>query len=402
MNLIEKNHFLFYNPTLFFKNLQKGARKHMETSPLCAKWAWWFGAEASGPCYQNQRMQNLTWENLLRTHGLHYGGAVIEGIRRYEAHTNAQKLLGKGKPGYIIFRLKDHIARLVQSAELYGFGKMQFTHQNFIEGCKGIAQLNNDACYIRPIIFRAEGMGIRSPMIGELQCLNAAIVSEPWGKYLSDGLYNNGVKIDISDWRKPSPEQLPVQAKGSANYVVSTIVKNLAIQRGLAEMLIRHPDGKHVSEGTGMNFVMVKGNTLITPDASSGRLNGITLRTILKIALDQGFEVEKRNVSIEEVLDAQECFFCGTATEVTPITMIKGKPVGNGFAGDTTKNLAEIYSKVVTGEITKYHDWCDFVPKTITFKKNAKIIKDTSKPMQRINPKQVANALGAESFDPFN
>lgn len=340
----------------------------METPETSAKWAWWYGAGSSGPCYQNQRMQNLTWENLLRTHSLHYGGSVIEGIRRYEAHAVARKLLGNNRPGYIIFRLSDHIERLFTSARLYGFDKMPFNFENIVEGCTGIAQLNEDAHYIRPIIFRGEGMGIRSPMSGDSQLLNAAIISEPWGKYLSDGLYNDGVKIGISDWRKPTPDQLPVQAKGSANYVVATMIKNLAAEQGLAEMLIRHPDGKHVSEGTGMNFVIIHKNTLITPDSSSGRLNGITLRSILRIALDQGLTVEKRNVSIKEVLRAKECFFCGTATEITPITMIQGEPVGNGFAGKTTKYLAGIYSKVVTGQIAKYHNWCDFVPKN-TFPK---------------------------------
>ncbi len=319
---------------------------------VTAQFAWYFPEESTNPFF----IQNGSLG--FNTHSLHYAGSVFEGIRKYPYDDKH----------YTIFRLESHIDRLIDSAKQYDLQDRPFSYDDIVEGCIGIAQLNADHDYIRPLIFRGRGIGIKSPTLADgKQSIGALIISEKWGKYLQNGKYNDGVKIGISTYRKTMSDQAPVTAKGSANYITSTIVKNEAEREGLAEKIILHPDGVHISEGTGMNIVLVDSdnNTLITPDATSNRLDGITLDTILTIARNElNMKIEQRNVSVEELLQSKECFFCGTAAEITPITMIEGKKVGKGWMSLHTKLLQYLYTKVVLGKLPKYHHWCTIVPKT--------------------------------------
>lgn len=294
----------------------------------------------------------------LYLHALHYGTSAFEGIRAYR---------DVAKRGKNIFRLPEHLTRLLRSCELYGLTPLPFTEAEFDRACRDVIAANPSHTYLRPIVFRGEGLGVDptlSPVCG-------AVLSAPWGKYLKSGHHHDGVASGVSDWRRPEADQLPVAAKGSANYVVGQLIKQAALRRGLAELLLRAPDRSQVAEASGMNlFLVAADGRLVTPDTSASILMGITRATVIEIVPElfgSSGRVIERPVAIEELFTAREVFFTGTATEITPVTMIDGVEVGRdtshvGFEGPVTRAIREYYGQIVTGEIPRYAHWLTFVP----------------------------------------
>jgi branched-chain amino acid aminotransferase len=280
------------------------------------------------------------------THTLHYGLGVFEGIRCY-----------KTAKGPAVFRLKDHMKRLENSAKLVEM-KLPYSVGKLVKATKETIRANKIAeCYIRPISFYGYGVMGLNP---EGAPVNVAIAVWPWGTYLGKEGLECGVRAKISPWLRIDQRILPPQAKLVANYANSIFAKRDALNSGYDEAILLNLEG-FVAEGPGENVFIVKDGVLITPPLSAGALDGITRDSIIKIARDRGIQFKERNISREQLYRADEAFFTGTAAEVTPIREVDGKSMGGGKRGKITERLQRIFFNVVRGKEPKYESWLDYV-----------------------------------------
>lgn len=292
--------------------------------------------------------QLVAWEKAqihVLTHTLHYGFGVFEGIRCYNTSRGAA-----------VFRLTDHMKRLENSASLAGM-KLPYTPEELVRATKDLIRANElKECYIRPIAFYGYGVMGLNPEGAPVQ---VAIAVWPWGTYLGEEGLREGVRVKISGWRRIDPRTLPPQAKLVANYANSILAKVEALKEGFQEAILLNTEGR-VAEGPGENLFIVKGGRLLTPPISAGVLPGITRDSVMRIATDEGIPVEERNLTVEEVLQADEAFFTGTAAEVTPIREIEGRRIGTG-EWKITRRIQKIYFDTVRGRVEKYLSWLEFV-----------------------------------------
>jgi len=280
------------------------------------------------------------------THTLHYGMGVFEGIRCYQT-----------EKGPAVFRLRDHLLRLENSAKLVGM-KLPYSTNRLARATKETIRANRiNECYIRPIAFYGYGVMGLNPEGSEV---NVAIAVWPWGTYLGEEGLKHGIRAKISKWRRIHPSIMPPQAKVVANYANSILAKVDALESGYDEAILLNLDEK-IAEGPGENVFMVKGGKLITPPISSGALSGITRDSVIKIAQDEGIDFEERDIAPEDLYSAEEAFFTGTAAEVTPIKEVDGHQIGNGGRGPITERLQRIYFNAVRGMEPKYKSWLDYV-----------------------------------------
>ncbi|MFN4133191.1 MAG: branched-chain amino acid transaminase [Candidatus Hadarchaeales archaeon] len=280
------------------------------------------------------------------THTLHYGLGVFEGIRCY-----------KTPRGPAVFRLRDHIARLENSAKIVGM-KLPYSREALVEAVKETIKKNRiEECYIRPIAFYGYGVMGLNPAGAPV---DVAIAVWPWGTYLGEEGLEKGVKVKISPWRRIHPDILPPHAKLVANYANSILAKVDALKSGYDEAILLNMDGD-VAEGPGENVFIVKNGVVMTPPISSGALAGITRDSIIKIAKDEKIPFEEREISPKDLYSADEAFFTGTAAEVTPIREVDGKKIGGGRRGPITTKLQKIFFETVRGNVQKYSAWLDFV-----------------------------------------
>lgn len=280
------------------------------------------------------------------THTLHYGLGVFEGIRCY-----------KTKKGPAVFRLKDHMKRLENSAKLVEM-KLPYSVEKLIKATKETIKANKiDECYIRPIVYYGYGVMGLNPSGAPV---NVAIAVWPWGTYLGEEGLQHGIKAKISRWLRIDPRILPPQSKLVANYANSIFAKLDAVNSGYDEAILLNTEG-FVAEGPGENIFIVENGKLITPPLSACALAGITRDSIIKIAEDEGINFEERNISREQLYAADEAFFTGTAAEVTPIRGIDGHTIGSGKRGELTEKLQRIFFDAVRGKEPKYERWLDYV-----------------------------------------
>ena len=287
----------------------------------------------------------IPWEEAnthVMSHVLHYGSGVFEGIKCY-----------KTTKGPAIFRLEDHIDRLFESALLYRM-KVDVSKEEIINGCKKIVRANNlTECYIRPIIF----YGYDTLGVNPKKCpLNIAIASFFWGAYLGDDGIQKGVDVTISPYQKISHKAMPTTAKASGQYMNSLLSVTDAKERGYDEAILLNVDG-NVAEGSGQNLFYVKDNIVHTNDETSSILLGITRESILTICKDLGIESKVHTFSLEDLLSADEVFFTGTASEVTPVRSIDDNLISNGKVGLISLKLRDYYMDIVLGNNEKYSDW---------------------------------------------
>lgn len=285
----------------------------------------------------------------IMSHGLHYGSGVFEGIKCY------------GTPeGPAIFRLSDHIDRLMVSASTYSI-VTPHSAKEIVTACGDLVVANNLIdCYIRPIItYGYDSLGIRP----KLCPVHTAIATFNWGAYLGDDGINNGVRITISPWIKNHFTSLPSTVKGCGHYTNSLLAVQEAAARGYDEALLLNHEG-NISEGSGQNLFLVKDGNLITNDASSSILMGITRETIITLAGDLGIPVTVGIMTQEMLLDADEAFFTGTASEVTPIKELDGNVIGSGKPGDITRQLRSLYFDIVHGKRAEYAHWLHYISQT--------------------------------------
>lgn len=280
------------------------------------------------------------------SHVVHYGTSVFEGIRAYE-----------NENGVAVFRLKEHVQRLFDSAKIYKID-IPFTQEEVEEAILETLRVNDlGACYIRPIVFRGYGeLGVNP-----LGCpVNVVIAAWEWGSYLGEEGMANGVDIGVSSWRKPAPDTFPALAKCGANYMNSQLAKLEAIDNGFDEAIMLDYEG-HVSEGSGENIFLVENGKLFTPSMSSSNLKGITRDSVMTIARDLGYEVVEEVISRERLYSADEVFFTGTAAEVTPIRSIDHRQIGIGKRGPISEKLQTSFFDLVEAKVEDKYGWLSYI-----------------------------------------
>ena len=280
------------------------------------------------------------------SHVVHYGTSVFEGIRAY-----------KNENGVAVFRLKEHVQRLFDSAKIYKID-IPYTQEEIEEAILETVRVNDlDGCYIRPIAFRGYGeLGVNP-----LNCpVNVVIAAWEWGSYLGEEGMANGVDIGVSSWRKPAPDTFPALAKCGANYMNSQLAKLEAIDNGFDEAIMLDYEG-HVSEGSGENIFIAEGEKLFTPAMSSSNLRGITRDSIITVARDLGYEVVEEVISRERLYSADEVFFTGTAAEVTPIRSIDHRTIGIGRRGPIAEKLQKSFFDIVEAKVEDKYGWLSYI-----------------------------------------
>lgn len=275
---------------------------------------------------------------------LHYGWGVFEGIRAYAT-----------SDGPAVFRLTDHIARLLRSAKLYLMDP-GYSQGELVAAVKRTVAVNNvESCYVRPIVYLGyHEMGL-NPLPNPV---HTAIAVWPWGLYLGDEALTKGCRAMTSSWQHINPNSIPPQGKGTGQYMNSSLAKVQALKAGYDEAILLSPDGK-VVQGTGENIFVVDSGTLITPPVSDGLLRGITRESVMTIARDQGYEVVERSLVRTDLYHADEAFFTGTAAEIVPLTEVDDRAVGSGVPGPITRETAEIFASATIGEVDRYKHWAE-------------------------------------------
>ena len=284
----------------------------------------------------------INWDEArvhVMTHAIHYGSSVFEGIRAYTTER-----------GTAVFRLTEHIQRLLNSAKVY---RMDIKHTRE-EICQAAVELvrggGMDECYLRPIIFR--GLNEDKPAFGVNPFPNPIdcyIAAWDWGKYLGEEALETGVDVCVSSWTRTPSNSLPAVAKAGANYMNSQLIKMEAILAGYSEGIALDDRG-YVSEGSGENLFVVNNGKLITPPLGASILPGITRDSVIAIAKELGIEVIETTIQRAALYLADELFFTGTAAEITPIRSVDRITVGAGKRGDVTKQLQDVFFDVIHGK----------------------------------------------------
>jgi branched-chain amino acid aminotransferase len=273
------------------------------------------------------------------THGLHYATGVFEGMRCY-----------KTTSGSAIFRLGDHVQRLIDSGKCY-FMDLGYSRQQLERASIDTVKANGmDECYIRPIAYYGYGkMGV-NPMPNKV---SVAIAVWKWDEYLKADGADKGTRLMVSSWARIDPKALPMRAKATANYANSALARVEAIKAGFDEAVMLNSSGK-VVEASAENIFIVKSGSLATPPTSSGALEGVTRDSVIRIAEENGISCEIRDIARDELYTADEVFLTGTAAEIKPVGEIDNRTIGDGSAGKVTKQLKELFEAVVHGKDDKF------------------------------------------------
>ena len=274
------------------------------------------------------------------THTLHYGLGVFEGVRAYAT-----------KNGTKIFRLEDHTSRLFESAKAVNL-EIPFSQQELNEAQKEVFRVNNlEEGYLRPMCFYgSEGMGLRADNL-KVHCMVAAW---EWPSYMSPEAFDNGINIKISSFKRETGN-IVSRSKVNGNYVTSIMALQEAMKEGFDEALLLD-DENNISEGSGENFFIVKDKILYTPDLEAS-LNGITRKSIISLAEELDIEVKVKKIKVDDVMDADELFFTGTAAEVVPIRSVDKKIISDGTRGEITTILQKNYLDQVRGKRNSFPEW---------------------------------------------
>jgi branched-chain amino acid aminotransferase len=280
------------------------------------------------------------------SHTFHYGVGVFEGIRGY-ATAN----------GPAIFRLPDHVKRLIDSARLYRI-PVPYSAEEIAQGVLE-AQAANEIIpsYIRPILYRGEpALGVKN-RAGKV---SLAIGVIPAKKYLGDSS-ETGVRAKISPFRKPRSDAIPSFAKADGNYLNSYLAGIDAARDGYEEAILLDANG-YVAEGSGENIFVIRNGTVYTPGLESDILLGVTRASVIQIAKDLGFPVVEKLISVNELLTADEAFFTGTYAEIAPIREISHYEISSGKPGPITRDIMDVFYRTIKGEEPKYAAWMHAVP----------------------------------------
>jgi len=284
----------------------------------------------------------IPWEKAnihVMSHVIHYGSSVFEGIRCYQQ-----------PDGAAIFRLTEHMQRLIHSAKIYRM-PLDYTVEQLSDAVVDVVEANGVApCYIRPIAFRGYGeIGVnplRSPV-------EVYIANFPWGKYVPG---NDGADVCISSWARLAPNTMPSLAKAGANYMNSQLIRMEAEINGYAEGIALDTNG-YLSEGSGENLFIIRGGTLYTTPLANSVLNGITRDSVLVLARQLGIPVVEQAMPRELLYICDEAFFTGTAAEVTHLRSVDKILVGDGTMGPITTMLHKAFFDIVNGLGPDRYNW---------------------------------------------
>jgi len=276
------------------------------------------------------------------THCVQYGTGAFAGLRGY---------LSADGSAINIFRLPEHAARLLNSAKLLR-AELPYDRDAIVSIITSLVEKNAPTgdIYIRPFVYKpAIQLTPRLRGIGD----ELAIYMLSLGDYLR---LDRGQKAIVSSWVRIPDNAIPSRGKISGAYINSAFAKDEAEEKGADEAIMLNTSGK-IAEGSGCNLMIVRDGVLITPPINSDILEGITRRSILQIAADEGIPTEQREIDRTELYLAEEAFFCGTGVQLAWIESIDGRPVGNGQIGPITEHLRTIFFDIVRGRNSRYADW---------------------------------------------
>jgi len=292
----------------------------------------------------------MPWQDAtvhVMSHALHYGSSVFEGIRAYNTHQ-----------GTCIFRLKEHIERLFDSAKIYRMN-IPYTVDEVMQACKDAVKENNlEAAYLRPLAFLGDvGMGLRPPADAVADLMIAAF---SWEAYLGADAIENGVEVGVSSWNRLAPNTMPTAAKAGGNYLSSQLISMEAGRHGYTEGIAMDVNNQ-ISEGAGQNLFLVRKGIIYTPPGSASILSGLTRDAVMVLANDLGYEVREETIARDALYLADEFFMTGTATEIVPVKSVDGIQVGTGSRGPVTKALQEAFFGIFDGTTQDKWGWLDSV-----------------------------------------
>lgn len=278
---------------------------------------------------------------------LHYGLGVFEGIRAYETSDGRTH----------VFRLKEHIQRLLDSARLLHLD-VPYSPRELEDACKETLRVNGQAhAYIRPLVYvdaGQMGLGARN------NAVRVAIASWKWGAYLGDEGIEKGIRAKVSSYARNHPRSLYSKAKAVGHYVNSILAKHEALRAGYDEAIMLDHEG-YVSEASGANLFIIKDGAVKTPPYSSSVLGGITWDCLCQIFEEDGYDISYEKFYRDEMYLADEVFFCGTAAEVTPVREIDDLTIGSGSRGPITASVQRRFFDVVEGRSDDFREWLDWL-----------------------------------------
>ncbi len=280
------------------------------------------------------------------SHCIHYGTGVFEGIKCY----NTPK-------GPAVFKLTEHMERLHKSANNYTMN-IPYSVKELCDGTIKLIkdnELNN--CYIRPIAY----YGYDTLGVHPKDCpVEVAIGTLDWGAYVGKEALKRGAKVTISPWKKYQSKSFPASTKSSGTYLNSLLAVQDAKSRGFDEALLLNLNDT-IAEGSGQNFFIVKDGIFHTNDKNANILMGITRDTVLNLINDIGMKYKIADITQQDLFNADEAFFTGSASEVTPIRKIDNHIFSGGKAGKLTLKIQELYYDIVRGKNEKYDSWLTYV-----------------------------------------
>lgn len=276
------------------------------------------------------------------SHVVSYGSSVFEGIRCYETAR-----------GPAIFRLREHMRRMVDSAKIYRMDIPWTLDQLCDAVIETVRDSGLSSCYIRPIALR--GYGIIG-VLGQKNPVETYIACWEWGKYLGEEALASGVDVCISSWNRIAPNTLPALSKAGGNYMNSQLIRMEADVNGYAEGIALDTTG-YISEGSGENIFVVRDGKIYTPPLGASVLPGITRDTVVQLAQQLDLPIVETIIPREMLYIADEVFFTGTAAEVTPIRSVDRITVGQGRRGPITERLQREFFGIVNGALPDRHGW---------------------------------------------
>ncbi|MCE1188429.1 MAG: branched-chain amino acid transaminase [Ignavibacteria bacterium] len=280
------------------------------------------------------------------TSSLHYGTSLFEGIRSYST-----------PEGPAVFRLKDHINRLIKSAHILGIQDLPYSFEEMYEAALEITRKNNmEECYIRPLIYISVG-GWNLSVEGVT--INMGIACWKWNNYLGEAALINGVRANVSSFARHHANIMMTKGKVAGNYVNSVLAKTESMRLGFDEAIMLDSQG-NVSECTGENLFTVRNGVIYTPPRNSV-LEGITRESIICLAKDLGYEVVEETITRDQLYISDEVFVSGTAAEVIALSQIDFRQIGTGKTGPVCASLQAAYSDAIHGRNSKYEHWLDYI-----------------------------------------
>ena len=278
---------------------------------------------------------------------LHYGLGVFEGIRCY--NTNR---------GPAVFRLKEHMDRLVNSAKILGFNSLPYTSVELVEATKETIRANGfKACYIRPLIYHHNSSSLGLNLDGGEARVGIAVWE--WGRYLGDESIEKGVRANVSSFTRHHPNIAMTKAKITGNYANSVLAKTESVRLGFDEAIMLDPQG-YVAECSGENIFVVRHGVIYTTQTAV-ILEGITRDALISLAKDLGYTVVEQLIGRDQLYIADEVFVCGTAAEVVPVTEIDFRQIGDGAIGPVTRQIQQAFMAVISGSHLRSAEWLEYV-----------------------------------------